>query len=289
MAWLERKMPWLLVLPLVVAVLALLGFPSIYAYWASLHRVVLGRVHDAVWVGLFNYAIVLTDSDFWRSLEFSAIFAVLVTTLEVAAGLALALLFHRSFRYKGAAISALLVPMMVSPALLTIMFRLMLNEFIGVVPYYLSRLGLQVDPLSPRYVIPTLMLVDIFQWVPFAFVILYAGLQALPDEPFEAALVDGASRWQLFRYVTLPMLTPVLALTLFLRGVDAFKVFDSVYVLTNGGPGTMTTTASLYVYKLGFVTGNLGQAMAAAVILLLVLSLPLGVAVRYVLRQEGTA
>lgn len=289
MARLERSMPWLLVMPLVLAVLALLGFPSIYAYWASLHRVVLGHVYDASWAGMLNYITVFRDVDFWKALRFSTVFAILVTVLEVSAGLALALLFHRTVRVKGVAISALLVPMMVSPALLTIMFRLMLNEFIGVVPYYLSRLGLQVDPLSPRYVIPTLMLVDIFQWVPFAFIILYAGLQSLPEEPFEAARVDGASPWQLFRYVTLPILTPILALTLFLLGIDAFKVFDSVYVLTNGGPGTMTTTASLYVYNLGFVTGNLGQAMAPAVMLLLVLSLPLGLAVRYVLRQEGVA
>lgn len=287
-SFLERNIRYILILPLVVMLLGLTIFPTLYAYYMSVHKVLLTTYRTPEFNGLANYLVTLRDKDFHGALRFSTVYAVVVTVAEVVLGLSLALLFSRRTRGRGIAMSLLLLPMMVSPALLGIMFRLMLNEFVGVVAYYLDAAGLPGSRLlSPQWIVYTLMGIDVLQWTPFTFIILFAALQTVPGELYEAALVDGAGRFQIFQHITLPLIMPFLVIATFLRGIDSFKVFDMIQVLTGGGPGTLTTSISIYIYKMAFNTGDFGRANASSILLLFLLSIPLALAMRHILREPA--
>jgi len=195
-------------------------------------------------------------------------------------GVALAIAISRLSRGRGPVVSLLVLPMMVAPALLGIMFRLLLNDFVGPITQLLQLAGHYISPLSPQYVVPTLFLIDVVMWTPFVLLITYAGVEAVPQDMLEAAAVDGANTWQAIRHITLPTIRPVVAVAALLRAIDAFKTFDTIQVLTGGGPGTLTTTVSVYIYRVAFGLKDLGQASAAAVLLLLILAIPLGVIVK---------
>ncbi|WP_324716852.1 sugar ABC transporter permease [Carboxydochorda subterranea] len=240
------------------------------------------------WVGLANYERVLADAAFWRSIGFSLEFATVTTLVEVGIGLAIALFFWSQFRSSRAIVSLMLLPMMTAPSLLAIMFRLMLNDFVGIVPVTLQMFGLpQVSMLGPDWVWRTLVAIDAVQWTPFVFLLIYTGLQGLPEEIIEAASVDGASTGQTILRVIVPQLSPTLAATAFLRFIDTFRIFDSIYVLTGGGPGDLTTSASIYIYKQAFGNGDLGVGIAAAVILLTIIMAPVGLGTGRLFRAGG--
>ena len=281
----ERRLGYAFLAPLTLLLLGLAVFPGLYAYYLSALDASLETFRSPRFIGLANYVRVLTDREFYGAVAFSVRYTLIVVTLELVLGLALAIALNRELRGKRFLVSLLLLPLMVSPVLLGIMFRLTLNEFIGTVSYYLRAAGFPGNLLAPPYVPYTLMTVDVVQWTPFTFLILYAGLRSIPDEPVEAAIVDGAGGWQILRFVVLPLLQPLLLTAAFLRGIDAFKTFDTIQILTAGGPGSLTTTASIYVYKTAFLTGHLGRANAAVVILLLVLSIPMSRAIRHILRS----
>lgn len=287
--FIERNIKHILILPLVLLVLGLALFPSVYGYYLSVNDVNLSNFQVKTFNGLENFLATLGDMDFRRALGFSALFAVCTTVPEVVLGLGIALWFNRrALPGKGALISLMLLPIMVSPALLGIMFRLMLNEFVGVLAYYLKVVGLPgAELLSPQYVFWTLVAIDVVQWTPFTFLILYSALQTVSKELYEAASVDGANPVQLFRYITVPTIAPFIAITAFLRVIDSFKVFDMIYVLTGGGPGTITTSISIYIYRMAFNTGDLGRASAASILLLLLLSVPLAFALRRIVRRDA--
>jgi multiple sugar transport system permease protein len=176
-------------------------------------------------------------------------------------------MFDRAFPGKRALFSVILVPIMTAPALMGVAFELMLNRDIGVVPYFLSQLGLHVSLFSPKAVEPMLMGIDVLQWTPFVFLVVYSGLQTIPIELYEAAEVDGASYWRSVQTVVFPLLRPIILIGIFIRAINAFRTFDVIYVLTGGGPGTLTTTASIYVYKQAFSSGEFGEAAAASLII----------------------
>ncbi|RNB92036.1 sugar ABC transporter permease [Brevibacillus fluminis] len=282
-----RDAYWMLA-PLAAVVLALVAFPTLYAYSVSLLDARLSS-DAAPFIGLHNYASALTNPSFYGSIAYSAKFALLATVAELIAGIALAVLFNRTFRGKGIATSLMLLPLMVAPSLFALIFRLMLNEFVGLIPFYFSRLGIPLNPFDPTWVNATLVIIDALQWVPFVFIIVYAGLTTIPEELYEAARVDGATAWQTFATITLPLLVPTIATAAFLRGIDAFKIYDMIYVLTNGGPGELTTSVSLFIYKKAFLEGNIGEASAASILLTFVLAPVLGLAMKYVVKsgREG--
>jgi multiple sugar transport system permease protein len=275
--------------PLALLLVAMTVFPTLFSYFLSVHEVRLASLRTARFVGLENFAAVLTDSSFYAALGFSLRFAVIATLVQVVLGLLIALWFNRkSLPGKGILLSLMIVPIMISPALLGIMFRLMLNEFVGPIAYYLQQIGLPgALLLTPQYIVTTLTVIDVAQWTPFTFLILYSALQTVPRDLYEAAAVDGASAVQKFIYITLPFLVPFLFITVFVRGIDSFRTFDMIHVLTGGGPGTLTTTISLYIHKLAFNAGQFGQAAAASTVLLVLLSIPLSLVIGRVLRQEG--
>ncbi len=275
------------ILPLVVLILGLTVFPTLFAYYISTQRVMLSDLSLGMFVGLQNYLETLGDSVFFKAIGFSIVFAIVVTLVESLLGMGIALWFNRrQLPGKGILLSLMLIPIMISPALLGIMFRLMLNEFVGPITYYLKSIGLPGNRLlTPDYILVTLVLIDVAQWTPFTFLIIYSALQTVPKELYEAAVVDGASAVQNFRFITIPIIAPFLVITVLVRWIDAFKVFDMIQILTGGGPGTLTTSISIYIYKMAFYTGDIGRAAAASLILLLALSIPLGLALRRVRRQ----
>jgi multiple sugar transport system permease protein len=216
---------------------------------------------------------VLKDTSFWHSVSFTLRFSVVVTVIEIVLGFSLALLMNKHFPGRKKLLSFLIMPVMIAPALMGVMFRLLLNSNIGIVPALLSKIGVNISLFSNGSVVPLLMVLDVAQWTPFAFLLFYSGLQTVPKEMYEAAAVDGAGFLRTVRSVIIPLMLPIVFITGFLRAIDAFRTFDVIYILTGGGPGDRTSTVSIYIYK-AFSTGNFGTSSAAAV-LAAILVLPL--------------
>lgn len=269
----DRVIKYLLILPVVVVILSVVVYPLLFSIRLSFYSVSLQTFREAKFWGLQNYLRLFSREDLFRSsIWFTAFYAVVVVGVEFLTGLGLALLLNRRILGKRVIIILLMIPMMVAPVIYGIQFRLMLNSIYGIIPYYLSRIGLNIPLLKhPLNTQITLMLVDILQWIPFMFLILYAGLQALPVDPYDAALVDGATKSQVFCYITLPLMQPIMILAVVLRTMDAFKVFDTIYVITAGGPGTSTVSTTMYVVQLLFGRFDLGMATAMTVIMLILI------------------
>jgi multiple sugar transport system permease protein len=284
-------MKYLLVTPLLIFVLFLIAFPAVYDIYLSVHDTSLENLQGtAKFIGLSNFVSTLKDPTFRHSLLFSLKFASVVTLIEVFVGLMLALYFYHFFKRHDWVMTFILIPMMIAPAILAIMFRLMLNEFIGIIPQYLRMLGLgNINLMGPHWIFTTLVVIESLQWTPFAFLITYAGLQGIPLEMFEAARVDGASSFQIFFRIMLPLLTPALVITSFIRFIDTFRIFDNIYVLTGGGPGDLTTSISIYIYRTAFKFGTLGKSVAASLFLLVLSLITLVIAMKFILRGSTGA
>ncbi len=232
---------------------------------------------------LGNYAKVFQDGRFWSAIGRSAGIVAVAVSLEFLIGLGLALFFMRDMFAKRIMTSVILYPMMLPWVVVGLCFYLLFLDR-GPVNYVLTQfLGSQASIewfKNPPLALGTIVLADVWQWTPFLFLILYSGLGALPKDPVEAAMNLGASRWQIFRYVTLPMLKPVIIIALVIRSLEAFKIFDLVFIMTGGGPGTATETISVYIYRAGFLFGQLSYAAAMAVIILIMISIITNYAIR---------
>ncbi len=266
----DRTLGYALVAPSIAVLLALSIYPLINAVTISLH-VTSGAASR--W-SLGNFARLLSDRFFLAALGHTLIYAAGALTIEFFLGLALAVLLNNKMRGRGFFRAGLLVPMMLPTVVVGVVWRLMLNPNFGVVNGTLKRLGLNTASLtwtsSPRLAMLSVIAVDVWQWTPFMFLILLAGLQAIPQEPYEAALIDGSSGWQTFRNVTLPLLKPAILVALLLRTMDLLRVFDQVFILTEGGPGFATETISLYIYRTAFRFSNFGYAAAMSFVLLII-------------------
>ena len=265
--------------PLILFLALLVAFPVINGITASLqNRTLLSPA--STWAGLSNYAEVLTDHNFWYSLLFTLGYTIVVTAFELVFGFALALLFDKAMPGKRFLLSVLILPIMIAPALMGIMFRLMLSANIGVVPAALDAVGIHASLLSASSVIPMLVILDIVQWTSFTFLLFHAALQSVPVELHEAAQLDRASRTRYVFSILIPLMMPTIFITGFLRAIDGFRTFDVINVLTSGGPGFETTTLSIYVYKI-LAGGNFGLASASAVLIAIIM-LP---AIPFVIRR----
>jgi multiple sugar transport system permease protein len=221
------------------------------------------------WVGLHHYEAVLSDPEFlWVVLPNTFIFMILSVAGALVLGLALALLLNRPFAGQKIVQTVLLVPLMVAPVIAAIMMRWMFNDQFGIVNAVLEGLGLDGQPwLVERWTaFGVIVMTDIWLWTPWYTLLLLAGLQSLPREPFEAAEIDGTSTWRVFTHLTLPMLQPVIVVCVVIRAIDAFRTFDIVWTLTGGGPGRSTELFSLYAYVLAFLNLDLGRGSAAAIV-----------------------
>lgn len=286
----EVRLAYLLILPACLLIGVVAFFPILYAFWLSLHRRM--PVFDiSYFVGLGNYRFLLQDPRFLSSLLNTTYFAFVSVSLELAFGLMMALLLNRAFRGRGLFRAIALIPWAIPTVVSARMWEWILNPDFGLLNYLLRQMGLlslrfsQGDALSLNWLgdrclaMHALILADVWKTSPFAALILLAGLQLIPEELYEAAKVDGAGRWRIFRQITFPMLQPFILVALLFRTLDAFRIFDLVYVLTGGGPANTTETLSLYAYKLLFQTLEFGYGSAVAVATFLVVLLISGLSI----------
>ncbi len=283
-----RATRWLLASPLLIFAAIFVAVPVYQGVQAGFFGLTL-QDPSAPFVGLGNFTTLFSRPGFLDAARFTVTFALIVTVLETVLGFGLAMLLNRSFPGKRIIFTLLLIPIMIAPALLGVMFRLLLNGDIGLIPPLLAKLGLHVALFAPNSVIPLIILLDILQWTSFTFLIIYAGLQSFPTDVLEAARIDGAGGWRTFVSIVLPIMQPVIFAAVFLRLIDAIRTFDVIYVLTAGGPGTTTTTLSIYVYKTAFESGDFGLAAAASTVIMIVLIPLVPFLVKRITRpQEGS-
>jgi multiple sugar transport system permease protein len=280
-------LPYLLVAPTVAVLVALSVYPLIYSVRVSLQT---GTGARAVWT-LSNFTRLSSDRFFQDALAHTLVYAAVALTFEFLLGLSLALLLNERMRGRGLFRAALLVPMMLPPVVVGVVWRLMLNPNFGAINGTLKSFGFDTETLtwtaSPTLALASVIAVDIWQWTPFVFLVLLAGLQAIPQEPYEAALIDGSSAWQTFLHVTLPLLRPAILIALLLRTMDLLRVFDQIFILTEGGPGFATETISLYIYRAAFRFSDFGYAAAMSFVLLLLTNIISLFYIRLLNRQEN--
>jgi multiple sugar transport system permease protein len=266
----RRRFVLLMLAPATLLLVVLTLGPFLISVILSLTDYSLASKVGTKFVGLGNYLHLLGSADFWEATRTTVVFTVSAVALETLVGIVVAsALFHE--RFGGPFLRAIyMIPMAIAPVAVTYIFRLMFNPSLGVINNLLEAVGIpgQAWLADPALALPTLVLIDAWQWTPFVLLIVYGGLVSLPAEPFEAARVDGAGGWSIFRHLTLPMLRPFLAVAVLIRGLDALKTFDIIFVLTGGGPGTSTRTLNLLVFKQGMQFLNMGSAAAIAIVML---------------------
>ena len=259
-------------------------FPIGYLFWVSLQSVNGTRMR---FIGLDNYNLIAGDPTFWDAVRVTLLYVVATTGLELVLGFGLALVLARKLRGLGLVRTLLIIPMAMTPVVVGLTWRLLYTPPFGLVNYGASVVGIDLPPLltDPVLALVAVVVVDVWQWTPFMMLLVLAGLQSLPNEPFEAASVDGASRLQLLRYLTIPMLRGIVLVALIFRGIDAFDTFDTIYVLTRGGPGTATQTLTMFDFFQAFRWFHFGYAAAVAVVMLALLWFVSFAAIRSIGRQ----
>ena len=249
-------MPALLLLSLVTV------YPVLYVFYLSLQRKLL--IFDiSRFVGLDNYRFLLQDDRFWNALKNTAYFTAVSVSLELLTGLCMALLLSRPMRFRGAIRAVVLIPWAIPTVVSARMWEWIYNTDFGILNHMI---GSKINWLgSPVLALNAAIVMDVWKTTPFVAVLLMAGLHVIPPDLYRAARVDGAGAWSIFRKITLPLLKPVILVVLIFRTLDAFRVFDAVYVLTGGGPANTTETLSVYAYKVLFQTLQFGYGSALSV------------------------
>jgi len=267
-AWVERHVHYWLLAPAVLVMCAILVYPLLFSLWVSFFDWRMAATSHA-FIGLRNYAEAVTSSFFQFVLVQSVGFTVVCLVLNLTLGLALAMLLNNRFHGRGVIRTLFLLPMVTAPVLAGFNFRWIFNDRSGLANQMLVQLGLGL-PLAwladANLSRVTIVLVTVWQGMPFMLLLLLAGLQSLPTSPFEAARVDGASAWQRFVYITLPLLRPVIVVAAALQVIDLFRVFDTIYIMTRGGPGHATELFPFYIYRSAFSDDRLGFAAALSYI-----------------------
>lgn len=271
----EARIAWGLILPALLTILLVALFPLLWTLWESLH------LHDLrmpwlgkPFVGLDNYIEAFSDPRFWGALGHTAFFAVTSVGLELVIGLWLALALNRAFRGRGLVRASVLVPWAIPTVVSALLWRFMFEGRHGIVNEALVGLGVLSEPvvwfIRPMAAWVPVILADVWKTTPFVALLLLAGLQNIDASLYEAARIDGATAWRQFRYVTLPLLKPAILVALIFRTLDAFRVFDLIYALTGGGPGTSTEPIALYTFNVLLQNLQFGYGSALSVIVFLI-------------------
>ncbi len=263
---LRKPSYWPFVVPALVVVLAIIIFPWVFTIWMSFNEWKVGQ--PIAFVGLANYLRLPTDPRFVEAVGHTIVYTALSVALPLVLGTLAAVVFHQKFPGRGFLRGVFIMPMMATPVAIALVWTMMFHPQLGVMNYLLSLVGLppQLWVFHPGTVIPSLVLVETWQWTPLVMLIVLGGLAAIPTEPYESAQIDGASVWQVFRYITLPLITPFLFIAGMIRMIDAVKSFDIIFAITQGGPGSASETINLYLYSVAFVYYDLGYGSAIAVI-----------------------
>jgi multiple sugar transport system permease protein len=273
---LDRGIAPLLILPATILVVVFLVGPFYYMVYTAMTDLSFADPNrNGNFVGLDNFRRLMRDDPlFWMSFLRTLKFVLFTVSIEFVLGSALALLIFRFVARQRLLTTLLLIPMMIAPVAVGLMFRLLLQGDFGMLTYYLRATGLLAQNAAvlshPDLVFAAIVAIDVWQWTPFVTLVMLAGLMSLPRTPIEAAMMDGAGRIRIFLDVTVPLLKPIIALVLLLRGIDAFKEFDKVFIMTGGGPGTLTDLVSIYAYRVNFRNWDLGYGAAVAFMVYLV-------------------
>ncbi|MEK7442833.1 MAG: sugar ABC transporter permease, partial [Chloroflexota bacterium] len=246
-------------------------FPWIFTLWMSLNDWRIGMQSE--FIGLDNFRMLATNNRFLSTIPRTLYFTFLSVFLPVILGLFAAEVFHQKFPLRGLLRGIYIAPMMATPVAIALVFTMMFHPQLGVLNYLLTLVGIpkQLWVYSADTVIPTLAFVEVWQWTPLVMLIVLGGLASLPSEPYESAMIDGASQWQMFRYITFPLILPFLMIAVILRTIDALKSFDIIYVISQGGPGTASETINLYLYLQAFAFFQVGHASAVVVVFFVII------------------
>jgi len=282
----ELLLPALFLAPALAVLLSLSIYPLIYSVTISLQQETAAGV---TWT-VGNFTRLFADNFFWTAMAHTFVYAAAALTCEFLLGLGLALLLNKPIRGRRFIRASLLVPMMLPTVVVGVVWRLMLNPNFGAINGTLKQFGIDTESLtwtaSPKLAMLSVIAVDVWQWTPFVFLVLLAGLQAIPQEPYEAALIDGSSPWQTFWHVMLPLLKPSILIVLLLRTMDLLRVFDQIFILTEGGPGFATETISLYIYRAAFRFFDFGYAAAMSFVLLALTNVISAIYIRFLQAKE---
>jgi len=254
------------VLPAVIALSLVTVYPVLSVLFMSLHRKLL-LFDISEYTGFDNYRFLLADDRFWNAFDNTVYFTAMSVSLELLLGLGIALLLNRTFRFRGIVTALVLVPWAIPTVVSARMWEWMYNTDFGILNHLL---GMKINWLgSPFWAMNAAIVMDVWKTTPFVAILLLAGLKMIPRDLYQAARIDGAGTWSIFRRITLPLLMPVVLVVLIFRTMDAFRVFDAVYVLTGGGPANTTETLSIYAYKVLFQTLQFGYGSTLAIVVFL--------------------
>jgi multiple sugar transport system permease protein len=264
---------WPFLVPAGTVVFAVIVFPWIFTLYMSVHEWHVGG--NISFAGLANYRRLLSDERFLWSVVRTIYFTVLAVVFPMLFGIAAAVTFHRKFPFRGLARTIFILPMMATPVAIALVWTMMFHPQLGVLNYLLSLLHLPPSAwvYSPATVIPTLVLVETWQWTPLVMLIVLGGLASLPIDPYEAARIDGASNWEAFRHISLPLLWPHIMVALAIRTIDALKSLDIIFVISGGGPGTSSETMNYLLYLEAFSFYDMGYASAIVVVFFVIILL----------------
>jgi multiple sugar transport system permease protein len=262
-------------LPTMVTLMVITLIPFLFALNLSFRAYSLARPgYEGQFIGLDNFRKLLNEDPlFWESILITLRFVLVVVTLELFLGLGIGTLLNQKIWGRRFFTSIIIVPMMIAPVVVGLVWSFLLNAEFGIVSYAIRKVGVHLERGllgSVNTALPTVMFIDVWQWTPFMTLIMLAALRALPREPVEAAQIDGASGLQVFRYITLPLIKPLIFVAILLRSIDSFKLFDTVFILTGGGPSFATELASIYAYRINFRYWNMGYGSSVVLILFLI-------------------
>jgi multiple sugar transport system permease protein len=248
--------------PAVVFTVAMIAFPVAYTIWLGFQS--FSSTGRQSFAGLGNYSKLVSDAEFWHGLWVTLALYLLSLALQLVLGIWLALILFHAKRLPGVVRSLFISPFMMPPVVAGMMWLVILDPSLGAANYLLQRVGLPPSDwlASPSWVIPTVALIDTWQWAPYVALIVLGGLQSLPPSVYEAAQIDGASAFRTFRRITLPLLLPTIVTATILRSVDLLRFFDIIYITTQGGPGNASNTLNIYGFRVGFEFFNIGYASA---------------------------
>ena len=248
--------------PAVLFTAGMIAFPVAYTLWLGFHA--FSNTGQESFVGIANYFRLAADPLFWNGLWITLALYILSLALQLVLGIWLAVILFHAKRLPGIARSLFISPFMMPPVVAAMMWLVILDPSLGAANYILTSFGLPPSDwlASPTWVIPTVALIDTWQWAPYVALIVLGGLQSLPPSVYEAAQIDGASPWRTFRRITLPLLLPTIVTATILRSVDLLRFFDIIYITTQGGPGNASNTLNIYGFRVGFEFFNIGYASA---------------------------
>ena len=283
----DRLVALALLAPAVLYLFAMSVYPTIYSLWLALHNYIIYRRDRVSFAGFDNFTDLFDSEQFGQSFRVTLIFAAVSVALELAIGLAIAVLLDRKMRGVGLLRTLLIVPVLISPVGMSLTFRYIFAPTYGLLTYLLHSVGLPAADwtVSTTWALPVVIFVDIWQWTPFVALILLSGMQSVSVEVTEAAELDGLSEWQKLWRIVMPLIRPVLAVVVLIRLIDSIRVFDQVFIMTRGGPGSTTEVLSLLSYIAGFTEGDMGSASAIAWVTLILVNVLVAIFLRFLARN----